>query len=304
MTDSKQTIAHIKAQIKSGKLATQVLTISPEVATYLIELNWSGNRNLQQSVVDRYATEMRHGNWMLTGEPLILSWDGVVIDGQHRLWAVIESAQTVDMNVTFGIDPDAYCKINSGSTRNLAYRAGMAPGHAAALNFIVKTVFGQAECSDTTLRLIDPIYGAYVDALIALQTRRMPVLRAAPVVAAGAIWSGDGMGAYVQNLYASMIALDSGALTPIAKSFLKQTVELAGTQKAPKGLDLFVRAFKAFDHNSAQATRLQHKGAISTLDEARGMVVDAMKRHGVTLDRKATTAQRGVGKRTSRRKAA
>ena len=49
------------------------------------------NRVRKPRVVTRYASDMAEGRWVDTHEPIAMSVDGNLIDGQHRLAAVIES---------------------------------------------------------------------------------------------------------------------------------------------------------------------------------------------------------------------
>ena len=49
------------------------------------------NRNRKPNVVAKYASDMAGGRWVDTHEPIAMSVDGNLIDGQHRLAAVIES---------------------------------------------------------------------------------------------------------------------------------------------------------------------------------------------------------------------
>lgn len=51
----------------------------------------TGNRVCKPNVVKKYASDMAEGRWVDTHEPIAMSVDGNLIDGQHRLAAVIES---------------------------------------------------------------------------------------------------------------------------------------------------------------------------------------------------------------------
>jgi len=53
----------------------------------------TGNRNCKPRVVAKYASDMTEGRWVDTHEPIAMSVDGNLIDGQHRLAAVIESGR-------------------------------------------------------------------------------------------------------------------------------------------------------------------------------------------------------------------
>src|SRR3990172_8052075 len=63
------------------------------------------NRKLRDRAVADYARDMTAGHWTLNGEAIKFATDGTVLDGQHRLRAVIDSDVTVQMLVVVGLDP-------------------------------------------------------------------------------------------------------------------------------------------------------------------------------------------------------
>ena len=77
----------------------------------------SGNRRVNRRKVEQLARQMREGEYENTGEPIIISKEGIVNDGQHRLLAVIAADATVEMDVRFGIPRKAFTKTDTGSTR-------------------------------------------------------------------------------------------------------------------------------------------------------------------------------------------
>ena len=77
----------------------------------------SGNRALNCRKVDRLVGQMRDGTFENTGEPVTVSREGVLNDGQHRLVAVVEADVVVEMDVRFGIARKAFVKTNTGAPR-------------------------------------------------------------------------------------------------------------------------------------------------------------------------------------------
>jgi hypothetical protein len=76
--------------------------ITPELAESYLSKNLH-NRNLRQRTVDAYALDMQAGDWDFTGESIKFATDGTLIDGQHRLAAIIQSGVTVRMGVVTGL---------------------------------------------------------------------------------------------------------------------------------------------------------------------------------------------------------
>ena len=78
------------------------------------------NRNVSQLTVHEYADAMRRGEWLPTNQGIGFDWNGVLRDGQHRLWAIIEAKVVVAMNVTRGMDPAAFDVIDVGRRRSMS----------------------------------------------------------------------------------------------------------------------------------------------------------------------------------------
>lgn len=70
--------------------------------------------------IESLASEMTRGEWDFTGEPIIFDDNGQLIDGQHRLEAILLSGSTLDFVVTRGVSARAYRNIDRGQTRSVA----------------------------------------------------------------------------------------------------------------------------------------------------------------------------------------
>lgn len=77
-----------------------------------------GNRTVRKNRVNNYATQMRRGQWQLTGDPIRISKSGKLLDGQHRLMAIIESDTPVETFVAEGLDDEVFTVLDSGLGRS------------------------------------------------------------------------------------------------------------------------------------------------------------------------------------------
>lgn len=84
-------------------MKTMPESISPERARKYLDKN-KENRSVRDSAVERYANQMKLGRWMLTHQGICFSTTGRLLDGQHRLLAIVRSGCTVTMNVTRDAD--------------------------------------------------------------------------------------------------------------------------------------------------------------------------------------------------------
>ena len=75
--------------------------VSPELAAEWLKKNLK-NRKLKHSTVDGYVMDMRNGAWLTTHQGLAFDDADNLIDGQHRLEAIVCSKKTVLMLVSTG----------------------------------------------------------------------------------------------------------------------------------------------------------------------------------------------------------
>ena len=93
--------------------------ISPRTATKLLAANSENNRHLRDAHVAVLARDMKNGNWVENGETIIISNTGRLLDGQHRLSAIVKSGVGQKMVVVSDV-PDSYITtIDQGASRGL-----------------------------------------------------------------------------------------------------------------------------------------------------------------------------------------
>lgn len=90
----------------------QTMVITPEIASSLLDHN-KINRPLRQPHVNRIAAQIADGKWMFNGDTIKISDDGDVLDGQHRLWAILEAKQPIETIVVRGIQREAFSTIDA-----------------------------------------------------------------------------------------------------------------------------------------------------------------------------------------------
>ena len=99
---------------------TKVLMFDRTFAQQVLEEFNTGNRRVIRRKVDHLVAQMRSGEFENTGEPLIISQEGILNDGQHRLQAAIEADAVVDLDVRFGIPRSRFTKTDTGAARTPA----------------------------------------------------------------------------------------------------------------------------------------------------------------------------------------
>jgi hypothetical protein len=98
---------------------SRVQTITPARAAEWLRANTT-NRPLSRPVVRSFAEAMRRGEWLVTHQGIAFDGNGVLVDGQHRLAAVIEADQPVEMTVFTEVPEGAFDVLDTGKRRTAA----------------------------------------------------------------------------------------------------------------------------------------------------------------------------------------
>jgi hypothetical protein len=138
-----------------------VVILTPERAMELLELN-THNRPLNDQHVKRLAKQIIEGKWKFNGDTIKISDDHKVLDGQHRLWAIVEAKTPVETILVRGIERDAFATIDTlrkprsgsdvlalnGATRYLKYTS-------AALQWLARWQRGTIEAYRAPINRIE-----------------------------------------------------------------------------------------------------------------------------------------------------
>ena len=115
-------IIHLKHAAKihgCENIVAEVVTITPQEATNWLRCN-EHNRPVRKNHVNFLAREMKEGNWQINGQAIVIADNEQVLDGQHRLLAIIEAGVPIKSLVVYGITADAFSTIDTGAVRSSA----------------------------------------------------------------------------------------------------------------------------------------------------------------------------------------
>jgi len=98
------------------RVSNELVYVTPEIAA-----QWLGamakNRPVASEKVEEYTGKMEKGQWMCNGESIKFSRSGKLIDGQHRLLAVIAADRPVRIEVRRGLPEEAFLTLDTGFKR-------------------------------------------------------------------------------------------------------------------------------------------------------------------------------------------
>lgn len=93
--------------------------VTPEMATAMLN-RMMQNRTLSGARVSQYARDMKNKRWTRNPSPICIAPSGELMDGQHRLWAVIESDTPVLFKIEQDVPEEVMESIDTGRIRTFA----------------------------------------------------------------------------------------------------------------------------------------------------------------------------------------
>jgi hypothetical protein len=120
---TKKTVAKkVVAKVPAPQVTPQYEYISVEKAERFLNHN-SVNRTLRPGYVEKYAADMKAGTWTTCYAPIVIYDDHEIADGQHRLFAIVESGIGQWFLVVRGADKASGLNIDMGLGRTLVDNA-------------------------------------------------------------------------------------------------------------------------------------------------------------------------------------
>jgi hypothetical protein len=105
-------------RIERGRngIFSEIVTVTPEIAKRILENN-ENNRNVSEAQVAKIASDIMNDNWEMNGETIIISVDGQLNDGTHRLLAIVKANKAVDAMLVFGLPRNSRMSVDTGRSR-------------------------------------------------------------------------------------------------------------------------------------------------------------------------------------------
>lgn len=258
---------------------TKIMDITPAIAAEMLEKNTNNYRRITSYKVEEYARKMRLGYWQENGEPIQFGKDGQLLNGQHRLAAIIKSGTTQRMLVVFDVDADVF---DSGKNRSLREYAGISSAIGGVITIMItklvdaqRNIISNEERADYYRKHYDQLDKSF---LIACRGATTPIMRKAPCIAA--VYCAIRLGILPDNdLEAFCRIVNSGLPTEGYASdsplVLRKTIERlhgTGINGRAKCFDVTWQAIIAFKRGLKTRILFKPKGeALKVLDKIEEM---------------------------------
>ena len=234
----------------------QFQMVTPEMAKGYLLKN-TDNRNKRGWWVSGLANMIKRGEWIPTHQGVAFSKSGKLLDGQHRLEAIIEANISVQMLVVTNVRDDAYKVLDNGIKRTMADLTGMHMRTAEVCRVLARLAYGgdTVNSADQILEIYNTGAGEVHDNLVEYCGKGIAVLSSAPIRTVATCMILDGHNQqYIKNVYSNLCNQKFNELPNIAHAFIRQVTEKRATVGDRQ--DLMARALKVFDSSIKDTTRL------------------------------------------------
>lgn len=119
-------------------METKLEKVTPAKAEQWLNRN-TANRKLREGVAEAYADDMRNGRWTECLDPIAFYENGDCANGQHRLWALVDSQTTQEFLIARGVSREAGLNIDVGLARTLVDNARISGKDSDLSNELIAT---------------------------------------------------------------------------------------------------------------------------------------------------------------------
>lgn len=102
----------------STKISHDIVNITPALAKHWLDESHFDNRRLDDRNVDKIARDICNNKWVFDGTPIRFDHNGNVLDGQHRLYAIVRANKPIDSLVVRGLSDVSKHTIDTGKSRS------------------------------------------------------------------------------------------------------------------------------------------------------------------------------------------
>jgi hypothetical protein len=239
-------------------ITSGIQTITPEYAQSILSSCNNSNRQLRHWWSEGLAAAIKRGEWVTTHQGLAFTEDGELVDGQHRLMAVVIAKTPVQMMVSHGVPKTAFSVMDIGAKRNIADTTGLSRKTAEASRLAATIVLGGNKMTTPTQvkTLASAGFGDVHDRLIAHCSTTLAYYSAAPMRTAACVLVMDGHNeSYVFGTYSSLILQTFENASPVVCAFAKQ-VNTNRVNSANGAADALARGLKVFNPANRNLNRV------------------------------------------------
>lgn len=206
--------------------------ITPNMARAYLERN-TQNRALRDTVVKNYAEIIKAGDWLLTHQGIAFDVSGRLLDGQHRLSAIVMSGIAVEMSVARGLPAEAFKTLDRGLARTLSDLTKLNPRDCETFRLAWRLSGGHGKPSAQAIIDIHSVLGALATEQHRIAPTKAAFFSCSPMrLAAIVSHAQENDGGYAFNLYSRLVHGEISDLPILGETLIRRQLKASKRREA------------------------------------------------------------------------
>ena len=226
-------------------MRTEIVLVTPKMAQGMLCHNHT-NRAVRETQVARLAAVLVNGTWKLTHQGIAFDVDGRLVDGQHRLMAIVRAGIAAELMVSYDVSTEVFAVVDQGVKRNAADILGCGPRVAEVCNLAARIIMNASAPTPQALQAALTVVGPLAEE-IQESCSTNAVYFSSAAMRLGAIVrmiAGEDK-EFVLDLYGKLCRGDVSDLPPVGQALLK--LRLRGKVTATDKYEALGHALYVFD---------------------------------------------------------
>lgn len=245
-------------------MTSKMETVTPEKAA-----NWLSRsknpRPLRNRHVQNFVRHLQNRTFELTHQGIALDENGFLVDGQHRLTAIVETGQEVDMFVARGIALKGVTVVDRGAKRDNSVVLRCSPAVSQVITFAAKIGTGMSAPMEYDLARFKRVLEGYTELLLESYAMKQRRLSSAPIKVGAVVNMVEGDGDWVCKQWK---AFNTGDFPNQSRSVQWLYRRVMGDRSiTPHGM--LVYSFKAFNKANSSGQSMTVKNIDANVAEIR-----------------------------------
>jgi|GEM_PF-1397680 len=252
-------------------MKTQTLHITPAQAKIYLSKPHPQQRPLMRSKVVHFARMIKTGQFHYTHQGIAIDTDGNLIDGQHRLHAIVETATPATMQVSTGVSKHAWHAIDIGAKRRISDISGIVGRESEVYRLALHLTCNISNpTAEEIIELSNSQFGQAVKILLQHCGTVRKILSSAPMKTMAAAWFCETGDMYSIHQYRALVNVKFDDMSNQSKVFYQQVS--TGRIHSSDRIDLLCRSYLLFDNSRKDEKKLMIHNVSDFTPKIRDMI--------------------------------
>lgn len=228
-----------------------------------------------RSRVVHFARLIKTGQFHYTHQGIAIDTDGNLIDGQHRLHAIVETGTYATMQVSTGVSNHAWHAIDIGAKRRISDISGIVGRESEVYRLALYLTCNISNpTAEEIIELSNSQFGQAVKILLQHCGTVRKILSSAPIKTMAAAWFCETGDMYSIHQYRALVNVKFDDMSNQSKVFYQQVS--TGRIHSSDRIDLLCRAYLLFDNSRKDEKKLMIHNVSDFTPKIRDMIRSCM----------------------------